>query len=124
VLEPTLQMKSHPEVYFAGQITGVEGYVGNMATGLLAGWNAARMIQGEKLLRLPRETMLGALCHYVTHASEADFQPMKANFGVLPALDDGVRRNRRERAQAYAARAERSLATFLNQAGEQLKVSG
>lgn len=113
VLRPTLQFRERDELFFAGQITGVEGYVGNIATGALAGWNAARLMSGASPLVMPRETMLGALCHYVTHASEADFQPMKANFGVLPPLEDGVRRNRRERARAYAARSRETLAARL-----------
>lgn len=105
LLRPTLQYHDRNDLFFAGQITGVEGYAGNIATGWLAGVNAARVLAGEGPLRLPETTMLGALCHYVTHAAEADFQPMKANFGILPPLTDGVRRNRRERAAAYAERA-------------------
>jgi methylenetetrahydrofolate--tRNA-(uracil-5-)-methyltransferase len=113
LLRPTLQFRTRADLFFAGQITGVEGYVGNFATGLLAGWNAARSVQGEKPLQLPPETMLGALCHYVTHASPADFQPMKANFGILRGLVDGVRRNKRQRAAAYAQRALAALDRFL-----------
>ena len=86
LLRPTLQFIDRDDLFFAGQITGVEGYVGNMATGLLAGINAARLQHGQELFTLPQTTMLGALCHYVTHADLKDFQPMKANFGILPAL--------------------------------------
>jgi methylenetetrahydrofolate--tRNA-(uracil-5-)-methyltransferase len=75
-LRPTLQFRSHEQLFFAGQITGVEGYMGNIGTGLLAGLNAARLHMGLEPLKLPATTMLGALCHYVTHASPADFQPM------------------------------------------------
>jgi methylenetetrahydrofolate--tRNA-(uracil-5-)-methyltransferase len=71
---------------FAGQITGVEGYLGNIATGLLAGVNAARLSSGAEALSLPATTMLGALTHYVTHADAGSFQPMKANLGLLPPL--------------------------------------
>ncbi|RPI33373.1 MAG: methylenetetrahydrofolate--tRNA-(uracil(54)-C(5))-methyltransferase (FADH(2)-oxidizing) TrmFO [Chloroflexota bacterium] len=116
LLRPTLQFKGRDDLYFAGQITGVEGYVGNIATGLLAGVNAARMLKGEEPWELPDTTMLGALCHYVTHASAADFQPMKANFGILPPLEETLRRGRRgkrERGQAYAERALAELETFL-----------
>ncbi|RME05502.1 MAG: methylenetetrahydrofolate--tRNA-(uracil(54)-C(5))-methyltransferase (FADH(2)-oxidizing) TrmFO, partial [Anaerolineae bacterium] len=116
LLRPTLQFCSRDDLFFAGQITGVEGYAGNIATGLLAGWNAARWIKGQPLLILPRETMLGALCHYITHASPADFQPMKANFGILPPLEEGPgrgRRNKRQRMAAYAARAAQALESFL-----------
>ncbi len=116
LLLPTLQFREREDLFFAGQITGVEGYAGNIATGLLAGWNAARLLGGETPLTLPRETMLGALCHYITHASAADFQPMKANFGILPPLESGVgkgRRNKRQRMAAYAGRAEQALTQFL-----------
>lgn len=101
VLLPTLQFRQRPDLFFAGQITGVEGYMGNIATGLLAGINAARVLAWQAPFELPRTTMLGALCHYITHADLKDFQPMKANFGLLPALD--VRpRGKRERSLAYA----------------------
>lgn len=115
VLEPTLQFRTRPDLFFAGQIVGVEGYVGNIATGLLAGWNAARLAHGLPPLVLPRETMLGALCYYITHASEADFQPMKANFGLLPPLEQPIR-DKRARQQAYAQRALQALDRFLAQA--------
>ncbi len=113
VLRPTLQFHERDDLFFAGQITGVEGYAGNIATGLLAGLNAARLIQGEAPVSLPVTCMLGALCHYVTHAQPADFQPMKANFGILPALADGKRRNRQQRSEAYSGRALRDLERFL-----------
>jgi methylenetetrahydrofolate--tRNA-(uracil-5-)-methyltransferase len=115
LLHPTLQFRQRDDLFFAGQITGVEGYAGNIATGLLAGWNAARLLSGEAPLEMPPETMLGALCHYITHASAADFQPMKANFGILPALPapGKGRRNKRQRMQLYAARALESLEAFL-----------
>lgn len=105
LLRPTLQFKGRDTLFFAGQITGVEGYMGNIATGLLAGINAARLQLGEAPLILPGTTMLGALCHYVTHASLKDFQPMKANFGILPALENAGRLDKRARARAYAQRA-------------------
>lgn len=108
LLRPTLQFIQREDLFFAGQITGVEGYMGNIATGLLAGINAARLLRGEGPITLPRTTMLGALCHYVTHADLKDFQPMKANFGILPPLDTKV--NKRERGRAYA---ERALADLL-----------
>lgn len=104
LLNETLQTRASDDLLFAGQLTGVEGYLGNIATGLLAGVNAARRVSGHSPLVLPRETMLGALCHYVSHADPASFQPMKANIGLLPPLPDGRRRNRRERAAAHAER--------------------
>jgi len=115
LLNPTLQFRQREDLFFAGQITGVEGYVGNIATGLLAGLNAARLHDQQPLLALPPTTMLGALCHYVTHAEEADFQPMKANFGILPPLPDSERMGRRGRAQANAARALQDLDDYLAQ---------
>lgn len=105
ILHPSLQTKARPGLFFAGQITGVEGYVGNIATGLLAGLNAARLVQGKKPVELPPTTMLGGLCNYITAASERDFQPMKANFGILPPLPDPVPRGKRERALLYSNRA-------------------
>ena len=107
LLRPTLQHITRDDLFFAGQITGVEGYMGNIATGSLAGLNAARLLNGEDPLVLPQTTMLGALCHYVTHADLKDFQPMKANFGILPLLEFHSKTGKRERGQAYA---ERSLA--------------
>jgi methylenetetrahydrofolate--tRNA-(uracil-5-)-methyltransferase len=110
LLLPTLQFRGRPDLFFAGQLTGVEGYLGNIGTGLLAGLNAARWVRGEPAWTLPRETMLGALCHYVAHAAPETFQPMKANLGILPALLETGRPGRRGRAQAHAARSRRALA--------------
>ncbi len=112
LLEPTLQCRRRADLFFAGQIIGVEGYVGNIGTGLLAGINAARFLHGEMLLTLPTTTMLGTLCHYVTHATPGDFQPMKANYGILPPLADPPR-GKRERAAAYSARALADLDRYL-----------
>ncbi|MDQ3004405.1 MAG: methylenetetrahydrofolate--tRNA-(uracil(54)-C(5))-methyltransferase (FADH(2)-oxidizing) TrmFO [Chloroflexota bacterium] len=103
LLRPTLQHRLRPDLFFAGQITGVEGYMGNIATGLLAGVNAARLHNMQEPITLPQTTMLGALCHYVTHADLKDFQPMKANFGIFPSLGSKV--PKRERGRAYAERA-------------------
>ncbi len=113
LLEPTLRYRDREKLFFAGQITGVEGYLGNIATGLLAGLNVARALSGQALIELPQVTMLGALCHYISHADVENFQPMKANLGLLPPLSDGIRRNRRERAAAYAARAQQALEMYL-----------
>lgn len=108
LLHPTLQFRTRPDLFFAGQIIGVEGYVGNAATGLLASINAARYQRGQEPVVLPPTTMLGALCHYVTHAEPKDFQPMKANFGLMPPLDKKIR-HKSARYQAYAERALRDL---------------
>ncbi|MEY2816770.1 MAG: tRNA uridine 5-carboxymethylaminomethyl modification enzyme gid [Chloroflexota bacterium] len=113
LLRPTLQHITRDDLFFAGQLTGVEGYMGNIATGLLAGINMARLIQTKPMLTLPTESMLGALCHYITHADLKDFQPMKANFGILPELNFGKKISKREKGQAYADRASQALETYL-----------
>jgi methylenetetrahydrofolate--tRNA-(uracil-5-)-methyltransferase len=99
-------------LFFAGQITGVEGYIGNAATGLVAGLNAARLLLNRPLVVLPETTMLGALCHYITHAEPKDFQPMKANYGILPSLENRPR-GKCERYQAFTRRALADLKTAL-----------
>ena len=113
-LLPSLQFRGRSDLFFAGQITGVEGYVGNIATGLLAGWNVARLMQNKPVLVLPATTMLGALCQYITHANQADFQPMKANFGILPPLEDSSIRGKRPRGAAHAHRAIDDLKQYLD----------
>ncbi|MGE5123737.1 MAG: methylenetetrahydrofolate--tRNA-(uracil(54)-C(5))-methyltransferase (FADH(2)-oxidizing) TrmFO [Acidobacteriaceae bacterium] len=112
LLQRTLQYRQREDLFFAGQITGVEGYVGNIATGLLAGWNAANLLSGLPLIEMPDATMLGALCHYITHAEARDFQPMKANLGILPGLEPATR-GKRERAARYAVRSTAELGEFL-----------
>jgi len=116
LLKPTMQWHNRPDLFFAGQITGVEGYVGNAATGLLAGINAARRLQGQSLITLPKTTMFGALCHYITHAEPKDFQPMKANFGLMPPFEQKIR-NKRARYQAYADRAMHDLDELIEAEG-------
>ncbi len=113
LLRPTLQHITRADLFFAGQLTGVEGYMGNIATGLLAGINMARLQNNEEPLTLPQSTMLGALCHYVTHADLKDFQPMKANFGILPALVTKGKIGKRERGQLHADRAQSDLESYL-----------
>jgi methylenetetrahydrofolate--tRNA-(uracil-5-)-methyltransferase len=105
LLLPTLQHRQLPRLLFAGQITGVEGYLGNIATGLLAGVNACRIAAGDDPIVLPPTTMLGALCRYITAAEAATFQPMKANLGLLPPLGAPGVRGHRQRAAAQAKRA-------------------
>ncbi len=104
LLEPTMAYRGRPDLFFAGQIVGVEGYVGNIATGLLAAINLSRHLNNQASLVLPPTSMLGALAHYVTHAEPKHFQPMKANFGIMPELSDKVK-NKRDRYGAYAERA-------------------
>jgi methylenetetrahydrofolate--tRNA-(uracil-5-)-methyltransferase len=122
LLRPTLQHITREDLFFAGQITGVEGYMGNIATGLLAGVHAARLFHHEAPITLPQTTMLGALCHYVTHADLKDFQPMKANFGILPPLEISLKIGKRERGQAYAERALGDLQFAFNRTTEKSEI--
>lgn len=105
ILNRTLSLKRHEEILFAGQITGAEGYVSSIGTGLLAGINAARIIMGKDPIMLPKESMLGALIYYITHASVDNFQPMKANFGILPNIDTTKRVNKTKRRMLKAEKA-------------------
>jgi methylenetetrahydrofolate--tRNA-(uracil-5-)-methyltransferase len=111
LLEPTMAFRARKELFFAGQITGTEGYVGSTASGYVAGLNAARLVRDEELLVFPPTTMIGALCRYVT-TPQKDFQPMKANFGLFPPLDRHVRK-KRMRHQGYAERSAQDLEQFL-----------
>ena len=115
ILLPTLQFRGRADLFFAGQITGVEGYMGNIATGLLAGINAAHLLHGEESVVFPETTMLGALIHYITHAALRDFQPMKANFGILPPLSSTGRMDKRERARLFVERARTDMEAFLSE---------
>ena len=108
VLQATLQTQKKPDLFFAGQITGVEGYMESAATGILAGINAVRLLQGKELFTLPPTTMLGALMNFITTADEKHFQPMNANFGILPELEQHIK----DKKQRYAAYAERALRDF------------
>ena len=108
LLGSDFQFRTVPGLYFAGQITGVEGYMESAMSGILAGRNAARRLHGEEPLDLPVITMMGALSHYISNPSVKDFQPMGANFGVLPPLPDKIR----DKKARYEALAQRSLAWF------------
>lgn len=113
LLKPTLQFLSRDDLFFAGQITGVEGYAGNIATGLIAGINAAQILDGKEPLEFPNTTIIGALCHYITHADVAHFQPMKANFGILPQIEFPKRIGKRERYSEYSKRSLHDLESFI-----------
>lgn len=112
LLEPTLQMKQHPRVLFAGQISGVEGYTESIATGQLAGLTVAALAQGRTLEPPPRETALGSLVHYITHADARDFQPANITFDLLPQLDEGTRRRVRDKKERHRLVCELALAAF------------
>ncbi|MEO8082573.1 MAG: methylenetetrahydrofolate--tRNA-(uracil(54)-C(5))-methyltransferase (FADH(2)-oxidizing) TrmFO [Ardenticatenales bacterium] len=116
LLDATMAMRGRPDLFLAGQITGIEGYTGNAASGLVAGANAARRLLGQSVEALPPTTMLGALCHYVTHAEPAHFQPMKSNFGLLPPLA-APPRGKPDRHRAYAERAMADLLAWRDGCG-------
>ncbi len=111
LLEPTLQMKSRPRILFAGQITGVEGYMESAATGILAGINAWCLLKGRMPLIISDYTMLGSLVAFITSARPSLFQPVNANFGILPPLEPMIK-NKGERYFAYVERARYALDKF------------
>ncbi len=113
VLLPTLQMRRFPKVFWAGQLTGVEGYIESASTGLVAGLNLARLLQGQQPLIFPPETAHGALCHYITTAIPSSFQPMNIAFGLFPPLSERIR-DRRQRNYKLAERALQTLDNYVN----------
>ncbi len=116
LLTPTLQLRSEPRIFFAGQLCGVEGYVESIATGLLAGRFAAALACGEQPRPLPRETALGSLCAYVSGADPRDYQPANITFDLLPRLDESagrLRKDKRARHQAVCRRALEALDEYL-----------
>jgi methylenetetrahydrofolate--tRNA-(uracil-5-)-methyltransferase len=114
LLEPTMAFRGRGELFFGGQITGTEGYVGSTASGYVAGVNAVRGLRGEELLTFPPTTMVGALCRYVS-TPQVGFQPMKANFGLLPPLDRRVR-GKRARHERMSRRALADLEAYIREA--------
>ena len=104
-LDRTYAVKARPNLFFAGQMTGVEGYIESAGSGLVAGINAARRVRGMAPLILPQETMLGAMAHYVSEGGLGDFLPMNANFGIVPRLGERVRGGKAKRNEALSARA-------------------
>lgn len=105
LLKPTYQSKKREDLFFAGQMTGVEGYVESAGSGLVAGLNAARLAKGEELIEFPRETAIGSMAYYITHAEGKHFQPMNANFGLFPSLPERIR----DKKLRYETLAERAL---------------
>ena len=112
VLHATFQTRRRETLFFAGQISGVEGYTESAASGLIAGKNAAALARGRALWEPPKTTALGALCHYIAHADAEDYQPTNIAFGLLPPLDPPVRK-RRERKEAMVKRALKDLEEFI-----------
>jgi len=115
LLQQTYQSKKREDLFFAGQMTGVEGYVESAASGLMAGINAAKLAKGEAPIIMPQETTIGSMAYYITHAEGKHFQPMNANFGLLPELPERIR----DKKSRYEALANRALAA-LEKAKEQL----
>ena len=105
VLNKNLSLKNNPNIFFAGQITGVEGYMESAASGILAAENIIRYVCRLPELNLPEHTMLGALVNYITDDSTADFQPMGANFGIIPPLDIRIK----DKAERYTKLSARSI---------------
>lgn len=106
ILNASLQTRERPDLFFAGQITGTEGYTESIATGLLAGINMARYLTGKELLYLPQESMLGALTHYISNPEHENFQPINSNWGILPPVDlpKKERKNKKLKAEKMAER--------------------
>lgn len=109
LLRPTYQSKKRDDLFFAGQMTGVEGYVESAGSGLVAGLNAARLAKDEDLIEFPRETAIGSMAYYITHAEGKHFQPMNANFGLFPSLPERIR-DKKLRYETLAERALNALA--------------
>lgn len=112
LLKDTYQLKERDDLFFAGQMTGVEGYVESAASGLIAGINAAKLVKGEELAVFPRETAIGSMAYYITTANPDNFQPMNANFGLLPPLETRIK-NKQERNTAIAERALETIQNFI-----------
>lgn len=114
LLTQTFQSRHNPNLFFAGQMTGVEGYVESAASGLVAGINAAKLFKGEDEVVFPHTTAIGSLPYYVTHADSKHFQPMNVNFGIIKELDGPRIRDKKERYEKIAERALSDLSTFIN----------
>jgi len=115
IINPTLQAKDRENLFFAGQLAGVEGYAGNIASGLVAGINAKKMLSGEQVVKFPDTTMIGSLLNFISHAEPEHFQPMKANFGLLPDLPSFKILQKRERYRRKAERAIESMSRYIVQ---------
>jgi len=112
VLMETLNLREHPTILFAGQISGVEGYTESIATGMLAGIYAAAIARGEVPIAVPRETALGSLTHYITHADPEHFQPANITFDLLVPLEEETRKRIRDKKERHRIQCERALLAF------------
>jgi methylenetetrahydrofolate--tRNA-(uracil-5-)-methyltransferase len=115
LLTPTLQLRARPEILFAGQISGVEGYVESIATGLMAGLHAVELASGGQPRPFPRETALGSLCHYISGADPRNYQPANITFDLLPQLDEATRQKLRHDKRARHAEVCRRAAEAMDQ---------
>ncbi len=115
LLNPTLQTRERKDLFFAGQITGTEGYTESIASGLLAGINMAKFLKNEDLLELPKDTMLGALTHYITDPQNDNFQPINSNWGIVPPVElpKKERKNKKLKGEMMAQRAIQSLKSYI-----------
>jgi methylenetetrahydrofolate--tRNA-(uracil-5-)-methyltransferase len=109
ILNETLATKANPRLFFAGQITGVEGYVESVATGWLAGLNAVRVLRGQPLLTAPRSSAIGALCRYVSNVETKNFQPVNITFGLLEPLPVELRKKYRNKRERHMVQVEMAL---------------
>ncbi|GAC92047.1 glucose-inhibited division protein [Anoxybacillus flavithermus NBRC 109594] len=112
LLKPTYQYKEREDLFFAGQMTGVEGYVESAASGLVAGINAAHYVLGKELVVFPQETAIGSMAHYITSANPKHFQPMNANFGLFAPLHETIK-DKKKKNERYAERALETIQNFL-----------
>jgi methylenetetrahydrofolate--tRNA-(uracil-5-)-methyltransferase len=112
LLDETLRLKKEPRLFFAGQLSGVEGYTESIATGLLAGIYAAALVRGEEPTPAPRTSALGSLVHYITHADPKNFQPANMTFDLLEPLEEELRKKIRDKKERHRLQCERSLAAF------------
>ena len=112
ILNETLATRMNPHLFFAGQITGVEGYVESVATGWLAGINAVRVLRGFGMLTAPVTSATGALCRYVSNVETKNFQPVNITFGLLEALPPELRRKYRNKRERHSIQVERALADW------------
>ena len=115
LLNPTLQTRERKDLFFAGQITGTEGYTESIASGLLCGINMAKLLNNKPLLELPQDTMLGALTHYITNPEHTNFQPINSNWGIVPPVElpKKERKNKKLKGELMSKRALESLKNYL-----------
>lgn len=122
ILNETLATKANPRLFFAGQITGVEGYVESVATGWLAGLNAVRVLRDRPLLTAPQSSAIGALCRYVSNVETKNFQPVNITFGLLEPLPVELRKKHRNKRERHVVQVDRALAAWTDWLGSEVLV--